>query len=435
MATLKNRIFDFVKTQSEPVLISDIARGVNCDLKTTQKAVLELHREGVLFRSLSNGKALFSANSENGEGLMPVQTENARVAQTLNVALGGSPTPIEESTDTDDVGDDLHRSFDIRLSFTQGKRLKFNDYSIGIPDGFEYKTDFDGRDFAIWMPPTEDSDLLNSDGIPLMSPIILMENAKNDESSVQILSEFTLKGAFTYALASAMLQQTTMRTVPEVLDTKNISTLYCRTLMASYSVQPIFNKYIKGFTFIVDPAIDPDDDPNSPDRVRFNSVLASWMDTIELCDPYPVRKSLDAPDFFRGGVSKDAISKWGKYANLWSNQSTLMCAKALQYEVDKYNATHPVWSFTACKPKLLPHIEDEVKYYNKILEEILNCIEKLNGTCSDDVFLLLCKQALEIAKNDRYSRNFDGDKIVVKTDAPQVRTKIKKISQQIEQKE
>lgn len=150
MIALKDKILDFVKTQSKSVLISDIAKGIGCDLTSTQKAVLKLHQEGVLFRSVEKGKAFFSADGGKGEGLTPVQAGIARIARTMNTAFGGGPALVEETVD--DGGDEPHRPFDIRLTFTQGKRLKFKDYSIGVPDGFEYKTDFDGRDFAIWMP-------------------------------------------------------------------------------------------------------------------------------------------------------------------------------------------------------------------------------------------------------------------------------------------
>lgn len=432
MATLKDKILDFVKTQSEPVLISDIAKGVDYDLTTTQKAVLELHQEGVLFRSVSKGKAFFSASGGKGEGLTPVQTGNARVARTMNSVLGGGPVPIEATVDDD--GDEPHKPFDIKLTFTQGKRLKFKDYSIGVPDGFEYKTDFDGRDFAIWMPPTEDPELLDPDGIPTMSPIVLMENAKNDESPSEAFSLVFLKKVCAYAYASALLGQNFMGIVPEVLDTQNIPVVYYRTLMSNYSVHPVFNEYMKGFTLRIDTEIDPKDDAKDPERAHFNSVLASWIDTIELRVPCPARKSLDNPEFFKGGVSKDAIARWGKYAAEWSNQSTALCTQAIQYEVYKYNATHPVWSFTACKSKLLLHLEEEANYYNKMLAETLNCVEKLYGSCSDDMFLFLCKQALEIAAIDRCSRTIDDDEITVKTVAPQIRSKLKKISQQIEQK-
>lgn len=144
-----------------------------------------------------------------------------------------------------------------------------------------------------------------------MSPIVLMENAKNDESSREGLPELLLKKVCAFALASTLLQQNIMRTVPGVLNTRNVPALYYRTLMSNYSVHPIFNKYIKGFTLRVGTEIDPKDDA---EIARFNSLLVAWIDTIELLDPYPVRKSLDSLEFFESGVSKDAITKWGKYA-------------------------------------------------------------------------------------------------------------------------
>lgn len=432
MDTLKDKILGFVKAQSEPVLISAIAKGVGCELAEAQKAVLELRREGVLFRSLSNGKALISANSKNGEGLTPVQEGHARVARTLDAALGRGPA---SATDSADGADDGSRSpFDIKLSFSQGKTLQFKDYSIGIPDGFVYKTDVNGRDFAIWMPSPEGSnaDELDVDGVPIMTPVVLKENAFKSPS--EALSMLNVKKTYAYAMTSGLLQKNILKTVPEILDTQNIAAYYYRGLMSNYEVRPLFNHYVKSFSLKVDPEIDPEDDSKDPGRINFNAMLSAWIDTVKLSEPYPTRKSLDDPEFFNGGITKAAITKWREYAVGWANQHTALCTMAIQYEVHKYNATHSAWSFTACKPTMLSYLKEEAANYNKMLAEALNCVNRLNGTCPDDVFLLLGKQALEFATMDSCSRQIDADEIAVETDAPQVRAKIKEMSLPIEEK-
>ena len=285
MADLKSMVLDFVKAQANPVPIGDIAKGIGCDPTSTQKAVLDLHKEGVLFRSVSKGKALFSVDSDKGEGLTPVQSGNTRIARTLNARLGGGPAPVEDAFPDDDDGME-HRPFDIKLTFNDGRRIRFDGYSIGVPDGFEYKTDVNGRDFAIWMPPVSDPDDLDPDGIPVMSPLVLMEVALNDESPKEAIQMLRVKKAYAYALASGMLQQNLMGTVPVVLDTENIAALYQKRLMTNYSAHLIFNEYIKVFTCRADPAMEPSDDEET---ARFGSTRWSYAIRIRSVNPWTVR--------------------------------------------------------------------------------------------------------------------------------------------------
>lgn len=57
---------------------------------------------------------------------------------------------------------------DFSLKFREGTTLDFPTYSIAVPDGFEAKTNVDGRDFVIYKrfdPDDEDSGcIVNNDG-------------------------------------------------------------------------------------------------------------------------------------------------------------------------------------------------------------------------------------------------------------------------------
>lgn len=319
----------------------------------------------------------------------------------------------------------------IKLTFAHGKRVEFDDYSIGIPDGFELKKNVNGRDFVIWMPPTpgtEDADEIDEDGVPIMSRIVFMETAVNDELPCEAIQLLHFKKIYAYATAAELIKQNMFSSLPIILATKDIAAFYQQTLMSNYSLKVVFSEYMKVFACRLDPALEPS---SEVETAFFEEMLSSWVNTIQLKNPYPVRKALDDPYFFEKGLTKDAISEWGKYAADWSNQSTFLCTQAIQYEVYRYNANHPVWSFAVCKPKLTAYLKWEVDYYNKMLAEVQNCLERLRSSSSKESFSFLCKQALELASIDRCSRTFGNDEIKLNTDAPKIRKRIKELSQQI----
>lgn len=169
MKDLDERIYEILEKRKRGMTINEIAVKLNnISKKAITSKLQEMNREGIVFRSIKEGKACYSINKSQGEGRNPTQENMNNIKRALNTI--SSDKKIAGSTNLlSDV--ELFNKFKIGFIDFDIAELKYNknciyedeNYKMEIPDSFVYLPNDSDRDFVAYLPK-KDTELYYEDG-------------------------------------------------------------------------------------------------------------------------------------------------------------------------------------------------------------------------------------------------------------------------------
>lgn len=158
MKDLDEKIYEMLEECNDSLTISEIAsKFKNIEKKEITSKLQDMNRQGIVFRSLRDGKACYSINENQGEGRNASQ-ENIN---NINRVLLSMNSKKKLTSGTDILGN-VEILNKLKLGFINfdSTNLKYSkhciyeneNYRMEIPDNFVYLPNEDNRDFVAYLP-------------------------------------------------------------------------------------------------------------------------------------------------------------------------------------------------------------------------------------------------------------------------------------------
>lgn len=153
---LDEKIYEFLKKENKPTLISEIQKRLKVKERRQVTQILQLlNSQGLIFRSIKEGKAYYSINETEGEGLNSIQENINLVKMASDTAYAGFLTNLNKQKNIPKIS---NAKTNFNFTYKENKKYENKRYSILIPDQFEIIEEED-RDFVATLPNPEFKDL------------------------------------------------------------------------------------------------------------------------------------------------------------------------------------------------------------------------------------------------------------------------------------
>lgn len=171
---LDEKIYELLKKENKPLLISYIQKELKVKNKRDVTIALQtLNSQGIIYRSLEKGKALYSINASDGEARNPIQ---ANINNMQGMLFNSMNQEIGILNDFD-TGIDEDELIEIpKLNYSKNNEYSNDSYTFKIPDDFKVEKE-DGRDFVAYLenPKHKDNSYLEGGAIITVYPGELIE--------------------------------------------------------------------------------------------------------------------------------------------------------------------------------------------------------------------------------------------------------------------
>lgn len=166
MKTLNERLYEYLLNAEEPQSLSAVAAAFpEVPRMILGKALLGIAAEGIAYYTVKNGKMYFSTDSTQGRNATPCHDNLNRLSMGtgfLSSLLGGGKPDLgallgAQSKSFPQQADSYPAVFNNAVCGS--KRYEGDGYSIGFPEGFEVKKDYDSsHEYGAWYPGDVDAD-------------------------------------------------------------------------------------------------------------------------------------------------------------------------------------------------------------------------------------------------------------------------------------
>lgn len=235
----------------------------------------------------------------------------------------------------------------IVLTYNEGKRVHCPQFSIGVPDGYEYEEnatrDIDGfRDFFIGISD-ENSEFYN-DGIYddrfTYGRLRLLSGDLNEYSHNGDSAELLIDTSNMYALEASLCGVqaemekklgSALMAITEI-DTGDVKAL-CRISLNMMSVKNCYIYIVcpDGYKLIRIDALRGD-----VSNENLIDIAKGWVSTIEMNEKFTERTALDDSGFFKKALTKKAVNDWADYAKRWLLQYIIRSKLGVKAKLAKF---------------------------------------------------------------------------------------------------
>lgn len=175
MKDLDERIYELLESKKGSLSINEISESISDSTKQDiTRKLLEMNRQGIVYKKIKEGKAYYSINSKDGEGRNASQ-ENINNINKVFAAFGnkqalndmGVFNKIENELGIDENSNILEDvevfnklkidfiDFDLsKLEYKKNIFFENETYKMSIPDSFKYLPNEEDRDFIAYLPKT-----------------------------------------------------------------------------------------------------------------------------------------------------------------------------------------------------------------------------------------------------------------------------------------
>ena len=135
----KSKILEFIKKQEKPISLKVIKKEFSEVSEETITVSLQmLKTSNEVYKSLKNGKAMYSTNPKHGEGCIGTQKN----IQNLNIVINQKLSPKPSAEATSHIS--KNNLNDIKLTYKNKQKYENKHYSLLIPDYFTLEEYVDG---------------------------------------------------------------------------------------------------------------------------------------------------------------------------------------------------------------------------------------------------------------------------------------------------
>ena len=333
MSNYDEKIYDLLNEKKEPLTIGQINSLPEFSTLSRQElsAILKkLQKSGDLYRKVVDGKAYYSADPAEGEGLNPNQVFIQGTVNRLNNALNGGNDKqsqmiellksLSRNSSEEKAEPNIQVNTSV-LNFTFNNRntIETENYSIMIPDGFRVEKNIDDRDFVAWIPSEDHPDDYDFGVITLYAGQTFPDGGMSllPSNRLRALKFDSIASQLQKILSTAsMFEEQTKLTVDTEETVGSIFQGYADTAVHSNAFM-LVSRNIQTFRLQFM-------DVTKKEMEQCGKAAQSWLKTLVSKIPFENVQSIDQPEF-----REEALSS--KYL-----EDLKSCVKANETEIEGY---------------------------------------------------------------------------------------------------